>query len=159
MEIYKDVIGYEGIYQVSNLGNIKSLKFNKEKVLNPSCSSPDGYYRVNLFINGKSTSRLVHQLMAESFLNHKVCGLKLVINHIDFNRTNNRLDNLEIVTNRENTNKKHLKSSSKYTGVYWNKANNKWQSIIYLNGKLKHLGLFKDELDALEAYQKALSKL
>ena len=158
MEIYKDVIGYEGVYQVSNLGNVKSFKFNKEKQIK-LYKHISGYLIIGLRLENIRETRKVHQLVAESFLNHKRCGMELVVNHIDFNRTNNNVTNLEIITNKENCNRKHLKSSSKYTGVYWNKANNKWQSIIYLNGKLKHLGLFVDELEASKAYQKALGDL
>lgn len=158
MEIYKDVVGYEGIYQVSNLGNIKSLKFNKERLLNP-CKDLDGYYKINLVINGLSKSRLVHQLVAESFLNHIRCGTKLVVNHIDFDRANNNINNLEIVTFRENTNRKHLKSSSKYVGVCWDKNRNKWRSKIRINGKMVNLGRFENELDASKAYQEKLNNL
>jgi hypothetical protein len=158
MEIYKDVIGYEGDYQVSNIGNVKSLKFNKQKILN-ACKDLDGYYKVNLVINGLSKSRLVHQLVAESFLNHKRCGYKLVVNHIDFNRTNNNVENLEIITTRENVNRKHLKSSSKYTGVSWDKNRNKWISKIKVNGKTINLGRFENELDASIAYEEKLNNL
>jgi len=105
-------------------------------------------------INGKIS--YVHRLVAECFLNHKRCGFELVVNHIDFNKTNNKLDNLEIVTNRENSNKKHLKSSSKYIGVYWSGLNNKWRASISINSRNKHLGLFTDELEASKAYQKEL---
>ena len=158
MEIYKDVIGYEGIYQVSSLGNIKSLKFNKEKYLKVY-KNHKGYFIVCLTINNVKKSRRVHQLVAESFLNHKRCGMELVVNHIDFDRANNRVENLEIVTNRENCNLKHLKSSSIYTGVYWCKTYSKWRSNITVNGKLKHLGYFKDEIEASKAYQKELNNL
>ena len=155
MEIYKDVIGYEGIYQVSNLGNVKSFRCNKEKQMKLSLNC--GYLKVKLRHNGIPKSKQVHQLVAESFLNHKVCGMELVINHIDFNKTNNIVDNLEIISNRENCNKKHLKSTSKYTGVGWHKRDNKWRAYIMINGKLKHLGYFTDELKASEAYQKELN--
>lgn len=155
VEIYKDVIGYEGIYQVSNLGNVKSLRYNKEKILKPS-KNVHGYFQVVIVLNCERKTRMVHQLVAECFLNHKRCGFELVINHIDFNKTNNKLDNLEIVTNRENSNKKHLKSSSKYIGVYWSGLHNKWRASISINSRNKHLGLFTNELEASEAYQKEL---
>jgi hypothetical protein len=151
MEIYKDVIGYEGIYKVSNLGNVKSFKYNKERKLS-ACKNSAGYLSVNLCIDKIQKSRIVHQLVAESFLNHKRCGLELVINHKDFDRTNNKLDNIEIVTQRENNNRKHLKSSSKYVGVHWNKQHNKWCSQIVNNRKTKHLGYFTTELEASKAY-------
>lgn len=155
MEIYKDVIGYEGIYQVSNLGNVKSFKFGKDKVLRKSKDSL-GYFVVGVRLNNIPKVRRVHQLVAESFLNHKRCGLKLVVNHIDFDKTNNKLDNLEVITQRENTNKKHLKSSSQYTGVYWSKQFKKWKVLITINNKQKFLGYFTDELEASKAYQKEL---
>ena len=158
MEIYKDVIGYEGVYQVSNLGNVKSFRYGKERQMKQSKDS-SGYLVIGIRLNNVPKIRRVHQLVAESFLNHTRCGYKLVVNHIDFNKTNNKLDNLEIVTQRENSNQKHLKSSSKYIGVSWSKSRNKWVALIYLNGKHKNLGRFNDELEASKAYQKALQGL
>jgi len=158
MEIWKEVKGYEGIYEVSNLGNVKSLNYNgtkKEKELK-ICYDSDGYCIVSLFKNKVSKTRKVHQLVAESFLNHTPNGMKLVVNHINFIRNDNRLENLEIISQRINTNLKHLKSSSKYTGVSWYKSMNKWVSQIKINGKQKNLGYFKTELEAHNAYQKAL---
>ena len=158
MEIYKNAIGYEGIYQVSNLGNVKSLRYDKEKVLKLS-KNLGGYLTVNLYFNCIMKTRTVHQLVAEAFLNHKPSKYELVINHRDFNRSNNDVNNLEIVTTRENGNQKHLKSSSQYTGVSWDKNRNKWSSQIVINKKLKFLGRFNNELDASGAYQKALRDL
>ena len=158
MEIYRDVVGYEGIYKVSNLGNVKSLRYGKEKQMKQSKDS-SGYFVIGMRLNNIPKIRRVHQLVAESFLNHKRCGLKLVVNHIDFNKTNNNINNLEIVTQRENSNQKHLKSTSKYIGVSWSESRNKWVALIYLNGKHKNLGRFINELDASEAYQKALKDL
>jgi len=158
MEIYKDVIGYEGIYKVSNLGNIKTFWYGNEKIKILS-SDKNGYLHTGLSKNGLIKTRKIHQLVAEAFLNHTRCGLKLVINHIDFNKANNKVENLEIVTARENSNKKHIKSSSEYVGVCWNKSKNKWQSQIRIGSKKKFLGYFIDELQASEAYQKALSNL
>ena len=155
VEIYKDVIGYEGIYQVSNLGNVKSFKCGKEKQRKLS-KDKDGYLLVGLSKNGILDVKKVHQLVAESFLNHKRCGLKLVINHIDFDKANNIVENLEIVSARENCNKKHLKSSSVYTGVSWNKEKRKWIASIKINNKNKYLGYYNDELEASKAYQKEL---
>jgi hypothetical protein len=152
-EIYKDVVGYEGIYQVSNFGNVKSCKTG---LIRNYYLEKNGYYSITLRKNGVGNTRKVHQLVAESFLNHKRCGYKLVINHIDLNKINNKVDNLEIVTNRENSNRKHLKSTSKYVGVHWNTEDKKWKSGLTINGKLKHLGYFTSELEASEAYQKAL---
>lgn len=166
-EIWKDVIGYEGIYQVSNLGRVKSLSriiFNrginpfisKEKILKgANCE----YRNVVLAKNGINKSVRIHKLVAIHFLNHTPCGYDLVINHKDLNKLNNSSDNLEIVSNRDNCNKKHIVHTSKYTGVNWNKSANKWMSGIKINGKRKHLGYFINEYDAYLAYQKELKKL
>jgi len=169
MEIWKEIKGYEGSYEISSLGRIKSLSrvilnrgkypsVTKEIILNQGKDS-EGYLLVSLYLNGLKKSKKVHQLMAIAFLNHVPNGHSLVVNHKDFNRLNNNKDNLEIVTTRVNSNKKHLKSSSKYTGVNWHKRDEKWTSCIRINGKLKHLGYFLDEYEAYLAYELALSKI
>tara|TARA_R110002124_G_scaffold3824_1_gene24275 strand:- start:95 stop:577 length:483 start_codon:yes stop_codon:yes gene_type:complete len=156
-EVFVDVKGYED-YQVSNLGNIKSLKSKKEKVLKPGVSS-SRYLTVALSKEKTPKTFQVHQLVAMAFLNHIPCGMKFVVNHIDFNPLNNNVNNLEVITQRENTNKKHIKGSSRYIGVSWCKRDKKWRSDIWINGKLKYLGLFNGELDASEAYKVALKEI
>ena len=168
-EIYKDVLNYEGVYQVSNLGNVKSLerkvkhcmggfRLVKKMVLKQAIGS-GGYFLVSLFKEGKQKTVRVHQLVAEAFLNHVSDGYNLVINHINFIKTDNCVENLEITTQRQNTNQKHIKSSSKYVGVHLQKASKKWISHIAINGKQKYLGIFKDELEAHQAYESALKRL
>jgi hypothetical protein len=156
IEIFKDVKGYEGLYQVSNIGRVKSL--NKELVMTPE-NTIYGYHRVRLYKQGKRKWFFIHQLVAVAFLNHTICGHKLVINHIDFDKTNNNISNLEIVTSRVNGNQKHIKSSSIYVGVDWHSAKNKWRSRIHIGGKRISLGSYTNEVDAHNAYQKALNDL
>jgi hypothetical protein len=169
MEIWKDVKGYEGLYQISSFANLKSLdryvnhsagglRLMKGKTIIPSISNK-GYLAVSLSKNGKRNSTTIHVLMAVAFLNHNSCGYNIVVNHINFNRTDNRISNLELISARENTNQKHIKSTSKYTGVCWSKSANKWRSEIHYNGYQKYLGVFVNEIDAHLAYQNALSKL
>jgi hypothetical protein len=160
-EIWKDIIGYEGLYQVSNLGRVKSLgndKSKKEKILKIRIGTK-GYFIANIRKDKKSKAIDVHQLVAIAFLNHTPCGFKLVVNHIDFNKQNNNVDNLEIITHRENTNRKHIESTSKYVGVYLDKCSGKWASAIRINGKKKYLGRFENEQEASRAYQTALVRL
>jgi hypothetical protein len=160
MEIWKTIKGYEN-YQISNLGNVKSLNYrrtNKEKTLILR-KNTHGYKVCYLYINGFSKTKQVHQLVAIAFLNHTPCGYKLVVNHINFIKTDNRVENLEIVTSRENTNLKHIKSTSNYVGVFWDKNYKKWTSKIVINKKQKHLGRFIKEIDAHNAYQNELNKL
>lgn len=151
-EVWKDIKNYEGLYQVSNLGNVKSLKCGRERILKAGVEG-HGYYNVVLTKDGKRKTKKVHQLVAEAFLNHTPCGHKLVVNHINNNSLDNSLSNLEIVTQRENLSKD---KKTKYTGVTLNKRNNKWMSRIWINGKSKYLGVFTNELEASNAYQKEL---
>ena len=166
-EIFKEIENYEGLYQVSNLGRVKSLAkeivrpigsyFVEDKILKPLLGS-SGYYQVVLYNIKKGKTIRIHQLVAQAFLDYKIGG-KLVVNHKNFNKLNNQVDNLEVISQRENTNLKHLPSSSKYVGVSFFKRDNKWRSAIRINGKNKHLGHFNNELDASNAYQKALKEL
>ena len=158
LEIWKDIPDYEGMYQASSLGRFKSLKNKKEVILKDRINR-DGYNTVALFKDGKQKSKSAQQLMAITFLNHKQVGRETVVNHKDFNRLNNELINLEIITFRENTNKKHIHSSSKYVGVGWDKSRNKWTSKITIKGITKNLGRFDCEQKASEAYQTELIKL
>ena len=163
-EVFKDIPGFEGLYQVSNYGNVKSLqrldRMNrpvKEKLLKPRQSS-NSYLDVCLCNNGSQTYT-IHQLVAMAFLNHQPCGYKMIIDHKDFNRTNNCLSNLKLISVRENTNQKHRKSSSSYTGVSWHKKSKKWYACIRIDNKTKNLGYFLKEGDAAIAYQIALSNI
>ena len=156
-EIWKDVVDYEGLYQISNLGRVKSLQFNKEKILKPQLVN-NNYFIVRL-CNNNYKSRLVHQLVAESFLGHKPCGHKLVVDHINDIKTDNRLENLQIVTQRFNNRKAQGNYSSNYKGVSWAKESNKWTSRIYIKGKYQYLGLFINEHEAHLTYQNALNNL
>lgn len=155
---WQKIQGYENDYLISSFGDVKSIKNGKDKILKKS-NNTKGYFIVSLCKNGKTKSFQIHQLVAIHFLNHIPNGLSSVINHIDFNKNNNNVSNLEIVTNRVNSNRKHLKSTSKYTGVSWDKNKNKWQSQIKKDGKTIFLGRYNNELDASIAYQNELNKL
>jgi hypothetical protein len=156
-EIFKDIPNYEGIYQVSNFGNVKSLNYGRtgnEKILKPSITN--GYYYINLFKDKKYKHKYIHQLVAITFLNHIPCGYKLVVDHKDNNRLNNRLENLQLISNRENISKDKKGGTSNYLGVCWDKIANKWKSCIKIDNKNKHLGYFKTELEAHDVYKNAL---
>ena len=169
-EVWKDVKNYVGYYQVSNLGRVKSLeriiiRSNgselpiKSKLLSV-CVCKRGYRFVSLRKpRKKMITKRVHQLIAESFLNHTPCGHKLVVDHIDNDKANNNLSNLQVISHRENSSKDIKNCSSKYTGVYWNKKDNKWKVSIRINGRKKHLGMFNDELEAHKAYQSKLKEI
>lgn len=96
VEEWKDISDYEGLYKISNLGNVLSVKRNKQLAKSDS----NGYDTVNLSKNGKTTKCKVHRLVAINFIEN--IDNKPIVNHIDENKKNNRVSNLEWVTAREN---------------------------------------------------------
>lgn len=147
IEVWKDVVGYEGIYQVSNHSRIKSLGryskgrvgnyvFRNEKILIPDTST--GYCRVTF-----KKQHPVHRLVAIAFIPNP--NNLPEVNHIDENKLNNDISNLEWVTHRENI--RHSltkKSKTKITGVNWIKGMNGYQCSIWFNKKKHYLGFTKD---------------
>lgn len=99
-EKFLDIVGFEGRYQVSDLGNVRSLNYQntgKPKLLTP-IKHHQGYLLVHL---GENKIRMIHKLVAEAFIpnpNHKRC-----VNHLDGNKHNNAVWNLEWATHKENT--------------------------------------------------------
>ena len=101
MEIWHDIEGYKGLYQVSNKGRVKSLKWGKERILRPGINSC-GYLKVVLYKNTAAQHRLVHRLVAEVFIPN--LENKPQVNHKDENKLNNCVNNLEWTTAKENSN-------------------------------------------------------
>ena len=97
MEIWKDIKGYEGLYQVSILGRIKSLRRNL--IMKPQ-NHPEGYSIIKLSKKGESKIKYIHILVAEHYLIKD--DKNLVVNHKDGNKKNNSFSNLEWVTQSEN---------------------------------------------------------
>lgn len=157
MEEWREIEGYE-YYLVSNLGNVKSTRFNKERILK-KCMHSAGYYSVNLYNDYGCKNFLIHHLVAMAFLNHKPNGFNLVIDHKDDNPLNNNADNLQVVTTRFNICKTQANYSSKYKGVHWCKRSNKWKARILIDGKRYHLGTFENEDDAGSAYEIKLKSI
>lgn len=160
---WRDIPGYEGFYKVSSSGKVMSLdrvqsdgRRRKGRILRAYITKR-GYLRLELNRNGFSEKIGVHQLVAMAFKGHVRDGYNQVVNHIDFNPLNNNEDNIEVTTQRDNANHKHLPSSSKYTGVSWDSKVGKYKANIWLNKSLVYLGSFPYEQDAHEAYERALS--
>lgn len=98
-EIWKDVVGYEGLYQVSSFGNAKSYKSDKPIILSPTKNN-NGYLLVGLYKNGCQKKLLIHRLVAEAFILN--LENKPQVNHINGVKSDNRVENLEWSTASEN---------------------------------------------------------
>ena len=172
VEIWKDIPEYEGYYQASNLGRIRSLdrtvltingqeRFYKGGVMNGSVNK--GYKTYSLSINGVYRTFQGSQLVAMSFLGHKPNGYKLVVDHINGNKSDDRVENLRLANHRANTSSCFRSDkdsfSSEYVGVNWNKKSSKWKAQIWHNGVSTFLGYYDTEIEASTAYQSALSKI
>ena len=170
--VWRDAPGYEGYYQVSNTGIVRSLdrwviykngrkQLYKGKIIDGYLNK--GYKQITLSKNGKTRTFKVSQLVAMAFLDHEPNGNTLVIDHIDGDRTNDNVDNLRIVAHRDNITTCFRKDkdsfTSEYVGVSWAKNNKKWVGKIVYNGVQIYLGYFDSEIKASEAYQLALSKI
>ena len=153
MENWKNIDG-DNRYQVSSFGRVKSYVYLKERVLK-AYKNRKGYLTVDIYRNKQRYSIQVHQLVAIAFLNHKPCGMDIIVDHIDGNILNNHLSNLQLTTNGENVRKqrKRPNATSKYVGVSFCKLSNKWKAQIQINKKKKHIGLYKSQLEAINAYQ------
>lgn len=111
-EIWKAVKGYEGLYEVSNLGNVRSLDrpfknkqgiaISKGRILTPFYEEKKGYYQVRLAKNGKNKTYRIHRLVALAFLENPLDYTD--VNHKDEDKTNNNVDNLEWCTRKYNNN-------------------------------------------------------
>lgn len=113
-EVWKPIIGYEGLYEVSNLGRIVSLDYNrtKERKLLKDGDS-NGYRKVILYKKGKTKNMKCHKLVAVAFISNP--NNYQIINHLDSDRTNNCVSNLEWCTTKQNV--EHCWANKKHSGI------------------------------------------
>ena len=148
MEIWKDIKDYEGLYQISNYGRVKSLprmmkKRKCEEIIKTPSVLPKGYLKVSLCKNGEIKYYFIHRLVAEMFIpnpNNLPC-----VNHKDCNTSNNNVNNLEWVTHKENNSYKnhHLKRNVSSIIYYLKRDYPKEKELIkmveYLKEKINKL--------------------
>lgn len=147
-EVFKLINGFNGMYSVSNLGNVRN-EF-KDIQLKPR-NTGKGYMIVTLYKQGKPKHYKVHRLVMSAFVGES----KLQVDHINGNRGDNRLENLRYCTPRQNKvfSVSKVNTTSKYNGVCARKE--KWISSCTINGKPKYLGTFNCEFAAHVAYVRA----
>jgi len=171
-EIWRYVPGWEGYYKVSSHGRVKSLaryirhysggeRLLKEKILKGGYNIQGTIHFVALQRFGKFKNFTTHILVAMAFHGYLPNRKQdYVVDHIDNNPLNNHKDNLQIITQRENSTKDQFRHNrtSKFVGVHWHKWTKRWRAVIRFSGTQYDLGYFKSETDASEAYQAALKK-
>lgn len=101
MEIWRDIKGYEGLYQVSNLGRVKSLSWSIPGKIMKIFSDEKGYLNIHLSKDGKVFHAKIHRLVASEFIGNPEALPE--VNHKDFNKANNTPENLEWVTSLQNS--------------------------------------------------------
>jgi len=171
-ERWRDIPNYEGLYRCSSLGKIKSLyrlslgragsmKSQPERILKQTIIK--GYYTAGFSKNNSKGTKSIHVMVAITFLGHVPNGHTVEVDHKNGNKLKNFVSNLQVVSGRDNSSicfRKHKETfSSKFVGVSWYKNGNKWRAAIGLNHKIKNLGYFNTEIEASNAYQKALTHI
>jgi hypothetical protein len=160
-EVWRNIPGYESLYQVSNCGRIKSLarfsrnQYGQERILKLS-DDGHGYLQVTLCNNGRKMFK-VHRLVWDSFgKKNQPSKYKMHIDHIDGNPKNNHIDNLQLLTIRQNVTKEFQQKQTKYPpGVTFHKSCKKFQAQIRIKGKRKYLGCFANPITASQVYERA----
>lgn len=160
MEIWKEIPGFNGKYEASNLGNIRNVQRNRQLKASIGIG---GYLRVDLMLPDKSHRNFrIHQLVAMAFLNHVRQGFELTVDHIDFDKLNNRVENLRIISARDNSVRSSLNNpnkTSKYLGVHFCRQKKKYVARIVKDRKKLYIGAFVNEEDAHKAYQQMELKI
>jgi hypothetical protein len=155
-EIWRDIKGYEGLYQISNLGNVRNTK--TLRILKPRINTHK-YKHIDLRRNGKRKSLNIHRPIALAFIPNP--ENKLFVDHINNIRSDNSLKNLRWVSYQENNRNSSLSknNTSRIKGVSFHKRRNRWYAHITINGKQMHLGYFQNIGDAKEARQRKAKEL
>ena len=162
-EIWRDIKKYNGMYQVSNLGNVRSVdrivkyinrygtpseQLHKGKII-AQTDNGKGYKVVHLYMKNKMTNEYVHRLVAETFIGEIPEGY--AVNHIDFNKGNNMLNNLEIVTYSENN--KHSAAAGRYKNT-----GGKAVKVYYKDGSIAEYGSITEASKGIGVHRDTLVK-
>jgi len=152
-EIWKDIIDYEGLYQISNLGRVKSLSrkiinsrrkgYIKERILKFALNS-DGYKYICLHKNNKGYTHRIHKLVAIMFINN--INNKSEVNHIDGNKQNNNVNNLEWCTRKENILHGYKNNLYKYKGHLKKYSEMRRIKVVQLSKNNKIINIFNNML-------------
>lgn len=147
MESWKDIVGYEGLYKISDHGRVWGCRKNE---LIKNNDNGNGYLRISLHKNGKTKSEYIHRLVAKHFIPLELN--KNIINHIDENTKNNKVDNLEWCNHKENIehgNAINKSVTTRKNSEAWKKSvDKKCTAVIGVNINNKETIRFKSVAEA-----------
>ena len=148
-KVKRVIVDWMKIKSKSNEIDLNKLKLNQKL-----------YKTISVQIKGlKPKGILIHQLIASAFLNYKFEGHNLVVDHIDNNPLNNNVNNLQVISQRENCSRLKSLKSGLPTGVSYSKKRNKYISQIQINKRIVYLGGYNTIEEASNAYQLKLKSL
>lgn len=136
-EEWREIFNFEGLYEVSNLGRVRGLKSGKILKFDTSI---DGYYVVRLYKKSIRKSLSVSKLVATHFIS-PIIENGFVVDHKDNVKTNNKLDNLQIISHRDNCTKDR-KNDTGFAGVWFDKRRKKYTALLQINKSRVFLGSF-----------------
>jgi hypothetical protein len=148
---------------IKNKSKLGEFDFNKKKYKSGYQSIGVQIKELRFFSNQIKESKLrtlqVHQLVASVFLGYKWNGHTFVVDHIDSDKLNNNVDNLQILTHIQNTLKEKSFKSLKKQNIYFNNMVKSYICQIKINNDYKYIGMFKDKNDALNHYNNKLKEI
>lgn len=159
IEEWKGISIVDDTYEVSSLGNIR----NKSSLILKTYKLNSGYLAIKLAYDGKRYHKLIHRLVAIAFIDDNLENTKLEVNHIDGDKLNNKLSNLEIVTSSENkihaistglkvynepSKGRKIGKTSKYRNVTYDKSKDRYVAMIRVNNKNIGFKSFDSEYEA-----------
>ena len=155
----KNILGCNFKYEDDKFYRLHSQSKTKWICCNDLASTKYGYIRIGINNTHYYLHRIIYKYHNEDW--DITYSHNNQIDHIDINKSNNKIENLRVVNNSQNQrNKNKLKNcSSKFIGVSWFKRDKKWISHIKINGIVKHLGLFHTEEEAHLVYQKKYNEI
>ena len=157
IEEWKEIKGFPG-YEVSNHGRVRSFKKTGFLRMLKPYDTGKGYMQVCLYRNGAATQRAIHHLVWNAFGDRPRTN-KLEIDHKDENKLNNRIDNLQLLTSRENVAKYHQTKRDLPTGVCLTGIKRYVAHIYRKNYGQCNLGTYDTPEEASQSYQKALEEI